>query len=85
MTEETTDVTATDALQNNNINISIEQICASIIATLDSVVVPIETLLQSYEGKSIAVNQDPETKAITFTLADAPAPVVTEDTEQESE
>jgi len=85
MTEETTDVTATDALQNNNINISIEQICASIIATLDSVVVPIETLLQSYEGKSIAVNQDPETKAITFTLADVPAPVVAEETEQESE
>jgi hypothetical protein len=69
MTEETT-TPATDA---SNINISIEQICASIINTIGSVEVPIEKLLTNYGGKSIAVNQDPETKAVTFSLADIPA------------
>jgi len=69
MTNETTnqDAPATDA---SNINISIEQICAAIINTIGSVEVPIEKLLNNYGGKSIAVNQDPETKAVTFTLAD---------------
>ena len=68
MTDETTTTNNTDA---NNINISIEQICAAIINTAGSVEIPIENLLQNYGGKSIAVNQDPDTKAVTFSLADS--------------
>jgi hypothetical protein len=83
MTEETTD---TQPAENNNVNISIEQICAAIINTLGSVEVSIENLLNNYGGKSIAINQDPETKAVAFTLADAQVPVeTTEDTAQDSE
>ena len=69
MTEETTNVETTDT--NNNINISIEQICAAIINTIGSVEVPIKNLLENYGGKSIAVNQNPDTKAVTFSLADS--------------
>ena len=66
MTEETTTQDP-----SNNISISIEQICASILATVGSIEVPLASLVADYSSKSIAVNQDPETKAITFSLADA--------------
>jgi hypothetical protein len=56
--------------EENNINISLEQICASIIETVGAVDVPMETLLKDYSNKSIAVNQDPDTKVIKFTLVD---------------
>jgi hypothetical protein len=70
MTEETkTQETTQDP--SNNISISIEQICAAILATVGSIEVPLASLVTDYSSKSIAVNQDPETKAITFSLADA--------------
>jgi hypothetical protein len=62
----------TEAPQNQNINISIEQICAAILNTLGSVEVSLENLLKQYGGKSIAINQDEETKAVTFSLTDVP-------------
>ena len=77
MTDETTDVTtdvAPEAAPVNNVNISIEQICAAILATVTSVEVPLANLLENYGGKVIAINQDETTKAVTFTLADAPEP-----------
>jgi hypothetical protein len=83
MTEETTEATATEETKNNNINISIEQICAAILAVTESVEVPLEKLVTDYSNKSIAVNQDPETKTVTFTLVDNPAKV--EETEQVAE
>jgi hypothetical protein len=75
MTNETNNdvVENTEAPENQNINISIEQICAAILNTLGSVDVSIENLLQNYTGKSIAINQDQETKVVTFSLADVPA------------
>ena len=79
MTEETT--TTDTAVDTNNINISIEQICAAIINTVGSVEVPIANLLQNYGGKSIAVNQNPDTKAVTFSLADSTV-AIDENTEE---
>lgn len=88
MADETTEVTpeVTDSPENN-VQISIEQICAAIVKTLGSVEVSLEDLLTDYSSKSIAINQDEETKALTFTLADAPAPVeaVEEETQAETE
>ena len=79
----TTDATAsTDAATSSNINISIEQICAAIINTVGTVEVPLANLLENYGGKSIAVNQDPDTKAVTFSLADST--VAIEENEDES-
>ena len=70
----TTDATAsTDAATSSNINISIEQICAAIINTVGSVEVPLQNLVTDYSTKSIAVNQDPETKVVTFSLIDSAA------------
>jgi hypothetical protein len=82
MADETTEVTpeVTEAPENN-VQISIEQICAAIIKTLGSVEVPLEDLIADYSSKSIAVNQDEETKALTFTLTDAP---VSEETTDEA-
>lgn len=67
MSEETT-----TAMPNNDVKISIEQICAAILAKIGSVELDVQLLLANYSNKSIAVTQDQETKAITFTLADAP-------------
>ena len=71
MTDETTPVDAsTDApVADPGIQISVEQILASILS-LGPVTVPLDNLVASYGGKNIAVNQDPDTKAVTFELAD---------------
>jgi hypothetical protein len=80
MTDETTNATPA----NNNINIGIEQICAAILTSLNSVEVQLDALLADYSSKVIAVNQDQDTKAITFSIVDAPvAPA--EDTAEEVE
>ena len=70
--EENNEVVAetTGAPANNNVQISIEQICAAIISTLGSVDVPLQNLIANYSAKSISVNQDPETKTVTFGLVD---------------
>ena len=69
MTDETTPVNSTT--DDQNIQISVEQILASILS-LGSVNVPLENLVANYGGKNIAVNQDPDTKVVTFELADMP-------------
>ena len=66
--------TTTDANQDNgNVQISVEQICAAILATVGTVEVSLENLIANCAGKTIAVNQNPETIAVTFSLADIPA------------
>lgn len=60
--------------QDNNTPISIEQICAAIINKIGSVEIELADLVTDYSKKSIAVNQDTETKAVTFTLIDTPEP-----------
>jgi hypothetical protein len=76
MTEDTinTDVTADVAPTptDSNVQISVEQICAAILATAGSIEVPLENLVANYAGKTISVDQDTETKAVTFALADMP-------------
>jgi len=56
--------------EQNQIPIGIEQICAAIIATIGEVVIPLENLLKDYSSKSIAVNQNEETRELTFNLVD---------------
>jgi len=63
---------ASETAQEENVNISIEQICAAIIRTYGTIVVPLDNLLKDYSSKNIAVTQDEETKVLTFTLADNP-------------
>jgi hypothetical protein len=55
---------------DQSINIGIEQILASILETLEEVVVPIDTILKNYGDFSVAVDQDLETKALTFKLTE---------------
>ena len=57
-----------DLPQNDNVQISVEQICAAIINTLGSIEVTVENLLANYQDQSISVNQNEETKTLTFTL-----------------
>jgi hypothetical protein len=71
MTEETTNETS--SAENSNIQISVEQICAAILATVGTVEVSLENLVANYGGKTIAVDQNPDTKSVTFALADTPA------------
>ena len=59
-----------ETAQDGNVQISVEQICASIIKTLGSVQVSVEDLLANYQDQSISVNQNEETKTLTFTLVD---------------
>lgn len=70
--------------QDNNVQISIEQICAAILSTVGAVTVNLDDLLKDYSSKSIAVNQDEETKSLTFSLADTPAqPEIVQEAEAE--
>ena len=84
MADKTTEVTTeAQAPEGDNIQISLEQICASILKTLGSVEVSLEDLITDYSGKSIAVNQNEETKALTFSLVDVPVPVEENQAENE--
>jgi hypothetical protein len=74
MTDETTQ-------QDSNIQISVEQICAAILKTIGSIQVPLEDLVANYGGKTIAIEQDQDTKAVTFALADAPSVEQTAETD----
>jgi len=65
MTEETND-------NINNFNISIEQIIAAILNKLGSIELSVEELLDNYSSKSIAVDQNPDSKIIRFELAETP-------------
>jgi hypothetical protein len=76
---------ASETPQEEGVNISIEQICAAIINTYKTVVVPLDNLVKDYSSKNIAVTQDEETKILTFTLADNPALEDVESEEVESE
>ena len=78
----TDEVTNQDATTQNNIQISVEQICAAILKTVGSVEVSLEDLVSNYGGKTIAIDQNPDTKAVTFALADLPQQ--TEENKQES-
>jgi hypothetical protein len=60
--------------QDNNTPISIEQICAAIINKIGTIEIELADLISDYSKKSIAVNQDTDTKAVTFTLIDTPEP-----------
>jgi hypothetical protein len=61
-----------DINPENNTPISIEQICAAIINKIGTIEIELADLITDYSKKSIAVNQDTETKAVTFTLIDTP-------------
>jgi len=61
-----------------NVNISIEQILAAVLAKVGSVEMTLQELLSDYSNKNIAVNQNPETQNIIFELADMPEAPQTE-------
>lgn len=68
MTEENNvDTTTETQEQNNNINLTIEQILAAIVSTVGTVNVKIEALLANYSNFQIALNQL-EDKSVNFTL-----------------
>jgi hypothetical protein len=67
MTKKKKEVDAVEAA-DNNINISIEQICAAILSTVGSVIIPLNKLTGDYKNQSIAVTQDEVTKDVTFSL-----------------
>lgn len=70
MSEETTNTQENaQPAEDQNINISIEQILASILSTLGATTVTVENLIADYSKKQIQVNQN-EDRSITFQLAD---------------
>jgi len=82
MTEENTTQVEETAQPDNNVQISVEQICAAILKTAGAIEVSLDDLVANYSGKTIAVDQNPDTKAVTFSLADTP--VQQEEDKQES-
>jgi hypothetical protein len=59
-------------MTNNNINLGIEQICAAIINKYGKINIALNEILQDFSNKSIAVNQDLETKDLIFELVEKP-------------
>ena len=75
MTEET------NQQENPGINISVEQILASILNTVGPITVQLEKLIENYGNRSISVNQN-EDKSVVFDLVESPkAEEVTESAE----
>lgn len=68
MTEERTQEVAA-VPENNNMNISVEQILAAVIKTTGEVTVSLEDLIANYSQKTISVNQL-EDKSVLFSLID---------------
>jgi hypothetical protein len=68
MSNEENNVETAEVPAGDNVQISVEQICAAIVKTLGSVSVTLEDLIANYQDQSISVNQDPDTKVLTFTL-----------------
>jgi hypothetical protein len=54
----------------NNMQITLEQICAAILNKVGKVEMSLEELLNNYSSKSIAVDQDPNSGMLTFELAE---------------
>ena len=67
--------------QSNGINITVEQILASVINTVGPVVVPLEKLIENYGNRSISVNQN-EDKSVEFSLVENTQ--IVEETSQET-
>jgi hypothetical protein len=51
-----------------NVEIGVEQILASVLATVGPVVVKIDTVISNYGNYQIGVEQDEETKDLIFKL-----------------
>lgn len=56
---------------SNNVNISVEQICAAILATIGSATVAVPDLVKDYTKHQIQVTQN-EDGTIQFTLVEEP-------------
>ena len=69
MTEET--VQPETQQENQGINISVEQILASILNTVGPITVQLEKLIENYGNRSISVNQN-EDKSVVFDLVENP-------------
>ncbi|MEY4331351.1 MAG: hypothetical protein RLZZ196_89 [Bacteroidota bacterium] len=55
--------------ENKEVNISVEQILASIINTMGTITVPIEKLVENYGDRHVAVNQN-EDRSVEFSLVE---------------
>jgi hypothetical protein len=84
MTEETTPVEQTEEAQNKQVSISIDQILASVVATLGEVTVPLKDLVTNYSNKTIRVDQN-EDGSVTFKLEDLPVEAEESSTEDDAE
>lgn len=63
----------TNELDNKeDVQISVERICASILDTIGEVGVSLENLMKDYSKMNIAINQDPENQTILFSLVEIP-------------
>jgi len=77
MTEETT-TEAPASPDLSQVQITLEQICAAIIAQSDNrISVPTAVLLQDYSKFSIQITHDDENNTIIFELAEVPVQEVT--------
>jgi predicted amino acid dehydrogenase len=55
-----------------NVQITLEQITAAIVATQGTIEVAVSEVLKDYSGKSISITHDDEKNVLLFTLVDAP-------------
>jgi len=56
-----------------NVQITLEQITAAIVAQAGQIEVPVSDILKDYSGKSISITHDDEKNVLIFSLADVQA------------
>jgi|APCry1669190288_1035285.scaffolds.fasta_scaffold00120_10 leucyl aminopeptidase len=56
-----------------NVQITLEQICASILNQIGTTEIPVADVLKNYSGKTIQIQHDDEKNVLVFALVDLPA------------
>ena len=70
MTEQTETQEQFETLEGEKFDISIEQVCAAILADQGSITIPISALFEDFNGRSIALTQNNEDQTLTLSLSE---------------
>ena len=81
MTDEVQTPEVESAPQDQNVNISVEQILAATLKSLGKITLQLQDLVANYSTYSIAVTQN-EDSSVTFELVEAPVAVEAEASEE---
>ena len=70
MTEQTENKEQFETLEGEKFDISIEQVCAAILANKGALTIPISALFEDFNGRGIELTQNNEDQTLTLSLSE---------------